>query len=103
MGAFYEEFGRRVREAREKAGLTQKAVAERLRITRSSVANIEAGRHRILIHQAVDIADVLGVSVDELLPTRLPLVDDDLLGLSTSRALREISDRWATFTPRRTG
>lgn len=103
MGAFYEEFGRRVREARERAGLTQKAVAERLRITRSSVANIEAGRHRILIHQAVDLADALGVSVDELLPTRLPLIDDELRDLPTTRALREISDRWTTFVPRTTG
>jgi transcriptional regulator with XRE-family HTH domain len=103
VGAFYEEFGRRVREAREKAGLTQKAVAERLRITRSSVANIEAGRHRILIHQAVDLADALGVSVDELLPTRLPLIDDELRDLPTARALREISDRWTTFVPRTTG
>ena len=100
MHGFYEEFGERLREAREAVDLTQRALAERVRMTRSSIANIEAGRHRVLIHQAVELADALGVSVEELLPLRRPLLDDEVRELPASRALREISERWATYTAR---
>jgi transcriptional regulator with XRE-family HTH domain len=37
-------YGERVREARTAAGVKQDALADRLGLTRSSVANIEAGR-----------------------------------------------------------
>ena len=97
---FYEEFGRRVREARELKGISQRELAERLRMTRSSVANVEAGRQRVLVHQAVQIAEAIGVQVYDLIPAVLSLIDQQVLDLPPDKALLEISDRWTTYVPR---
>jgi transcriptional regulator with XRE-family HTH domain len=100
VASFYDEFGRRVREARERAELTQAELARRAGMSRSSLANVEAGRHRILAHQVVDLADALGMPVDQLLPSRSPLIDDkELETSSTAKVLQTISERWGSFTP----
>lgn len=66
--AFYVEVGQRVRSARERAGLTQDALALRVALSRTSVTNIERGRQRVLLHTLWDIASVLGVEPVALLP-----------------------------------
>ena len=43
---FYAEVGRRVRMAREAAGLTQDALADQVELSRTSVTNIEKGRQK---------------------------------------------------------
>ena len=40
----YKEFGQRLRKAREDAQLTQKEVADRVGLKRTSITNIERGR-----------------------------------------------------------
>jgi transcriptional regulator with XRE-family HTH domain len=62
------DFGARVRTVREKAGLTPKELAGFVGLSRSSIANLEAGRQRVPIHIVWCLADALGVSVAELLP-----------------------------------
>lgn len=62
------EFGARVRAARKEAGLTPKALASLVGLSRSSIANLEAGRQRIPVHVIWNLADALGVSVSVLLP-----------------------------------
>ena len=68
MDYFYEELGRRIREAREAAELTQEELALRLTLSRASVANIERGNQRVALHKFVEIAQVLGVEPMRLLP-----------------------------------
>ncbi|MET8089477.1 helix-turn-helix transcriptional regulator [Micromonospora sp. NPDC005220] len=63
---FYQDVGRRVREARMRAGVTQAALALRASMTRSSIANIEAGRQRIAVHVLVLVAGALDVDPKEL-------------------------------------
>lgn len=65
-GAFYAEVGRRIRHAR--GDRTQAQLAKALDMTRSSIANLEAGRQRIPLHILVTAAEVLGVPVGSLLP-----------------------------------
>lgn len=65
---FYVDFGRRVRAAREQSSLTQQALADALGLTRSSVANIEAGRQRALLHMTAAVAAATGVPAADLLP-----------------------------------
>jgi len=65
---FYVEFGRRVRRAREKIGLTQEALATLVSLTRTSITNIEKGRQKIVIHTLVDLATALKTSCTNLLP-----------------------------------
>lgn len=66
--AFYAEVGRRVRHARERAGLTQDALAGRVSLSRTSVTNIEKGRQKVLLHTLCNLADALGVTPDVLMP-----------------------------------
>lgn len=68
--AFYEEVGRRVRDARKrrKPPLTQEELAERVSLTRTSITNLEKGRQKFLLHTLVDIAAALQVQPASLLP-----------------------------------
>lgn len=62
-------FGERLKRARK--GMKQQTLAADLRITRTSVSNIERGRHRIFLDQVYVAAHSLGVSVEALLPSLL--------------------------------
>lgn len=62
------DLGARVREARKRVGLTPKALASLVGLSRSSIANLEAGRQRVPIHIIWNLADALGVSIGELVP-----------------------------------
>src|SRR4051812_2515307 len=64
----YAHIGRNVREARKSAGLTQADLADAVGMTRSSIANLEAGRQRIPVHLLVWIGEILGASPRDLLP-----------------------------------
>ena len=64
---FYRELGARIRTLREAAHLTGKSVGAPLGLTRASIANIEAGRQRILAHQLAVLAAVFGRSIAHLL------------------------------------
>jgi transcriptional regulator with XRE-family HTH domain len=44
-------FGGQMRKRREVLGLTQLQLSTRIGLTRGSVANIEAGRQSVLLHQ----------------------------------------------------
>jgi transcriptional regulator with XRE-family HTH domain len=65
---FYIAAGKRIRTVREARGLSQATLAQRIGFTRSSVANLEAGRQRITLHLFVLIARALGTEPDILLP-----------------------------------
>lgn len=62
---YYREFGKRVRIAREAAGLTQAEVGALLQptVTRASIANVEAGKQRVLAHTVVQLARAVGCPV----------------------------------------
>jgi len=66
----YETFGAQVRERRTAMRLTQLELATRIKLTRGSVANIEAGRQSVLLHQFLDIATALSLKPAQLLPER---------------------------------
>ncbi|WP_128802888.1 MULTISPECIES: helix-turn-helix transcriptional regulator [unclassified Streptomyces] len=68
---FYRAVGLRVREARTSARMTQAQLAEELGLTRSSVANVEAGRQRTPLHVFAMIAEALDVDPAKLLPQDL--------------------------------
>lgn len=58
-----------IRLARNAAGLTQDELGRFIGLGRSSVANMEAGRQTISLHQAALLAAVLPVDVSALLGT----------------------------------
>jgi transcriptional regulator with XRE-family HTH domain len=65
---FYIAAGKQVRTVREDRGLSQATLARRIGFTRSSVANLEAGRQRITLHLFVLIAKALGIEPAMMLP-----------------------------------
>ena len=61
------EFGTFVREARERKGLYQADVAEKLGVSRSYYAFIEAGKRDIYFSLAVNICRVLDLDISEFM------------------------------------
>ena len=70
--AFYKSLGARIREIR--GVLSQDQLAKAVKLTRTSIVNIEAGRQKLLLHNLFKIAEALGVRPTELL---LPLERSD--------------------------
>lgn len=69
----YPEVGRRLLEIR-KGRFTQEQLSEALaergvQLKRASIANIEKGKQRVMLHTLYEIAEVLKVDVAKLLPT----------------------------------
>ncbi|GAA0719301.1 helix-turn-helix domain-containing protein [Dactylosporangium roseum] len=63
---FYADAGQRINRARRSAGLTQAQLAAAAGLTRSSVANVEAGRQRIPLHVLAGAAAAMRVDPGEL-------------------------------------
>jgi transcriptional regulator with XRE-family HTH domain len=66
----YEEFGRRLRQAREDAGLTQGQLAEAVGLSRTSITNIESGTQPVALHMLFALSRALDKDPHELLPGR---------------------------------
>jgi len=63
----YTLIGARIRMIREALDITQGDLAKRLHMTRGSLANIELGRQRVLLHSVDNIAKALGTTQKHLL------------------------------------
>lgn len=66
---FYAEFGKLVRAHRQRLGLTQDQLGERVGLSRTSITNIEQGRQKVLLHQLFLLAGSFEINPDVLLPT----------------------------------
>ena len=65
-------FGERLRTARRNAPppmRTQEALAKALKVTRTSISNIERGRHRVFLDQVFLAARALQLPIADLLPS----------------------------------
>lgn len=67
-------FGARLRELRVARSLTQESVALESGISRNQIIAVEWGRSSLAVERVFDLADALGVPVNELLmePTQMP-------------------------------
>ena len=66
-----KQIGANIRLLRERAGLTQEALAAKLQlsgcdITRSAVAKIEVGQRHLYPDEIILIKEILGVSYEEI-------------------------------------
>lgn len=66
---FYRRLGKNLRDARERAKLSQDRVAQLVGLKRTSLTNIESGRQHPPLHVLCDIVKHLNVSVSDVLPT----------------------------------
>jgi len=67
--------GKSLQSIRKRRGLTQKALGERIGLTRETIASYEAGRSHLIDTTIIDIAAVLRVSVNEILGLERQAVD----------------------------
>lgn len=81
--ALYKLIGERIKSQRESLGLSQLELSKKLDLSRSSVSNIELGRHQIPLHILYEISKVCNVNIDYLLPKK-----DEIVNFATS----EVSD-----------
>lgn len=95
------EIGRRLREARERTGLTQMALSKTMRIGRTAIARIESGDRRMSADEAVRFARALGVPVSSLLGEG-PGASGELRELvrAKRREIRRICARHGASRPR---
>lgn len=64
---FFKELGARIAQLRKDAGLSQQAVADALELAQQTYANYEVARARPPVSMLPVLAELFGVSVDELL------------------------------------
>ncbi len=69
--------GRRIKAARERAGLTQEDLAERANLSTTHISCIERGVKPPKLDTFVNIANAIGVSSDVLLQDVLQAVNSD--------------------------
>lgn len=60
-------FGKRLKEEREKRGWSQIDLAEKIHVSRQSVSKWETGKNYPNIEVIIDLSDLFGITVDELL------------------------------------
>ena len=85
----YRRLGRAVADRRRELRLTQSDIAEKLGLSRASLANLENGRQRIMVHQLFALVNALRLqSILELVPEAWvppePLPDIKVSGSSLS-------------------
>jgi len=100
--AVYTEIGRRIAECRRGKGWTQKTLEQELSnrgclLKRSSLAQIEKGSQRIMLHSLFYIADALGIDPSVLLPSI-----GDLRGDSNAQGVDTQEIEWAKSVARDT-
>ena len=64
---FFKDLGARIAQLRKDAGLSQQAVADALELAQQTYANYEVARARPPVSMLPVLAELFGVSVDELL------------------------------------
>ena len=68
MSPLSNTLGQRIRNARKSAGLSQEMLALKAKVDRSYMGRIERGEANITVDMLYQIALVIGVSPDTLLP-----------------------------------
>ena len=90
----YQEFGRRLRSAREGAGLSQQILAERVGLSRTSITNIERGRQHVALHMLFRLASALGKEPSDLLPVEAVPAEEEAVDATALRGLEEDHREW---------
>lgn len=65
---FYAKVGQRLREARRLLGISQEKLAERVDMQSNTIHRYETAEQRMNLMTAIDLAQVLDIPVDTLIP-----------------------------------
>ena len=64
----YSHIGEQLKMHREKVGMTQSELAERVQLERTSITNIERGKQKLPIHVLFGVCRALSVNPSEVMP-----------------------------------
>lgn len=84
----YKLLGENIAKYRASNRLTQTEFADKVSMSRASIANIEVGRQKVFVHQIYNFASALGLSnIQELLPDvyNSGVMDDEIAVTSASK------------------
>lgn len=70
---FYSDLGEKIKTERLRQRISQEELASYLGLTRSSVINLEKGRHRPSIYQLLQISAMLNIEYTKLIPVALKI------------------------------
>jgi len=73
--ALYKLLGERIRKMREESGLSQEQIAKKIGLGRSSVSNIEGGKHQIPLSTLYQLSRSLEKEIHMILPTYNEVVE----------------------------
>ena len=88
IDVLYTEIGRLIFEERDKKGLTQAELADKVFLSRTSITNIEKGKQKILVHVLLRVAAALEVNLESLLPDTEISIDKKVV----NKYLNNLSD-----------
>jgi transcriptional regulator with XRE-family HTH domain len=89
--SIYEKIGRRIKELRERAGMSQDALAKNMNLPRPAISQIEMGSRKIATDELLKFSQIFHVPVDDLLnPGKEPEVSfqEEKAGKATKPQLR---------------
>jgi transcriptional regulator with XRE-family HTH domain len=66
MDEFYKRFGTILQNRRKELKLTQDVVAESIGVSRVTLASLESGEHRLLLHHTFELIALLDIDLDEV-------------------------------------
>lgn len=84
-------FGKRLKNLRIEAGLTQKQLGEKLSVTKVSISSYENGTRMASIETLIDIANLFNVDLDYLVGTDTYVVSDNSEKYGLRMAKEEIN------------
>ncbi|MBY4959009.1 helix-turn-helix domain-containing protein [Streptococcus suis] len=85
--------GQQIKNYRKQIGLTQKELAEKLGMGHTTVANYEKGFRSPKKDTLFDLADVFGVSIDDLFPQRATTAPNSLIEQISDKVVQLHQDR----------
>jgi transcriptional regulator with XRE-family HTH domain len=68
INGFYREMGERIKTERLKRNMNQEELGDYLNLTRTSIINLEKGRHRPSVFQLLQIAELFKIDHRVLMP-----------------------------------
>ena len=83
-------FGKRLKNLRKEAGLTQKQLGEKLNVTKVSICSYENGTRMASIETLIDIANLFKVDLNYLIGTDYYVVSDNSEDYGIRMAKEEI-------------
>jgi len=70
MDRFYKNLGLKIKKIREKIGLSQEALAIKMKISRVAISQIETGSRKISAEEIVKFAKTFNIPTDVLLDVK---------------------------------